>query len=105
MAITVHCYEPHAKPLRATAEVEKGGRIAVYVMSDGIGDDARGLRQTILRESKENPPSGVQLVLELEPRAGRPGQPPTFLTKRVGRRMAIEVIRPDSSRGRVTKGT
>ena len=103
MPITIHCFEPQAKPMRASVDLEPRERVALYVMQDTLTDEARGLRTTILRKAKEHPPNGVDLVFELEPRAGRPGQAATFLVRKVGRHMAIEVIRPDGSRGRVTK--
>lgn len=103
MPITIHCFEPHAKPMRASVDLEPRQRVGLFVMQDTLSDEARGLRNTILRETSEHPPNGVDLVFELEPRAGRPGQPATFLVRKVGRHMAIEVIRPDGSRGRVTK--
>lgn len=103
MPITIHCFEPHAKPMRASIDLEPRQRVTLFVMQDTLSDESRGLRNTILRESSQHPPNGVDLVFELEPRPGRPGQPASFLVRKVGRRMAIEVIRPDGSRGRVTK--
>ena len=103
MPITIHCFEPHAKPMRASVDLEPRQRVSLYVMQDTLADEARGLRTTILRNAADHPPNGVDLVFELEPRAGRPGQPASFLVRKVGRHMAIEVIRPDGSRGRVTK--
>lgn len=95
MAQTLHCFEPAARPTRASLGVDPGERFAVHVLSDGRHEAARGLRATVLRRAGQPPPPGSFLLLEAEIRAARAGDPPNFRARRLHPRVDVEVLRPD----------
>ena len=48
MTLLVHCYEPAARPTRATLPLSPGERFSVYALGDGRDEAAAGLRATVL---------------------------------------------------------
>lgn len=104
MAITIHCFEPTGSPRQASLDLEEGAGFSVYSMQDNLPEDAKTLRNTILRRSGFFPPPNSTLLMHVELRSQRPGELPVMRVTKVGAGVILEVIRPDS-RGRVTKGT
>lgn len=95
MAQVIHCFEPQARPSRASLSLDPGERFAVHVLGDRLDEAASGLRATVLRRAGDAPPPGATLLLEAEIRPSRGGEPPLLRARRLNPRMEIELQRPD----------
>ena len=95
MAQVIHCFEPQARPSRASLSLDPGERFAVHVLGDRLDEAASGLRATVLRRAGDAPPPGASLLLEAEIRPSRGGEPPLLRVRRLNPRMEIELQRPD----------
>lgn len=95
MPHTLQCFEPQARPSRVAMSVEAGELFTVHLLQDTPANSAGELRATVLRRSREAPPSRSQPLLEAEVRDARPGDPKIVRARGIGPGVKLEIIRPD----------
>lgn len=95
MSLFLHCFEPTARPTRATLPLSPGDRFSVYALGDGRDEAAAGLRATVLRLADAPPPPGASLLLEAEVRPPRGAEGALFRARRLNPRIDIEILRPE----------
>lgn len=100
----IQCFEPQGQPRRIAIEVGPSSRFCLYAIQDMLGEDAKGLRVTVLRQPDQAPPPRSQFMVELEVRRRRPNEGPSYRVLRVGRGITLEWLRHDG-RSRVTTST